>query len=299
MTIKDLLAKGVSIISIQSNTSQLDVEILLTHVLGKKKSYLYAHQEEIVSSSKEKEFLKLINKRVKRTPIAYLINKKEFYGLDFYVDENVLIPRPETEQLVEMVIKEASRFIDAESGKRKPVRLIDLGTGCGNIGIAVVYEVLKRGLNKKCKFEIYLTDISGKALKVAKRNFKKLIKQLQDIRVYFVKADLFDDMQCCFDIVVSNPPYIPEKDIEYLDPNVRDHEPHVALSGGVGGFEIIKRLIKESIGHLTPEGTLLFEMHERHPNKIKYYLEESFPKWKAKFYKDCFGMWRFGRINKG
>ncbi|MBN2016474.1 peptide chain release factor N(5)-glutamine methyltransferase [Candidatus Dojkabacteria bacterium] len=295
MTISQLLQRGSKILSKKSHTPELDSEVLLAFALAKSKSYLLSHGEQSVSPAKTKKFLKLISKRLKREPIAYLANKKEFYGLDFYVDRDVLIPRPETEQLVDMAY---DVIVSLFKKGQKEIRIIDVGTGCGNIAIALIHKIIEQRLNKKVVFTIYLSDISGKALEIARKNYKKIIKDKDSFKVNFVKSDLLSGMGCCFDIIVSNPPYIPKRQIEYLEPNVRDFEPKVALDGGVGGIEIIKKLIFQSIDRLKEGSVLIFEMHEKHPNEIKYYLEENFPEWKADFHKDCFGMWRFAKVSK-
>jgi release factor glutamine methyltransferase len=316
MTIGQLLEKGAATLGTTSQTPVLDSEVLLAFVLSKNKAFLYANKQKNVRKNRDKQYLLLIERRRKREPIAYLTHKKEFYSLPFYVDENVLIPRPETEQLVDLTYKEVKRIALRQfdgfdkltagkltaQGKRmtksgpRMVSIIDVGTGCGNIGITIIHKILEERLNKKAKFTIYLTDISGKALKIAKKNLKRILKKRNGIKVHFVKTDLLKGVNKKFDIIVSNPPYIPKKQIEYLEIGVRDFEPRVALDGGVGGVEVLKRLITESIEKL--DGVLLFELHERHPLKVRLFLEENYPKWRVKFFKDCFGQWRFAVIKR-
>lgn len=276
-----------------SQTPQLDCEILLSFVLGKNKAFLISYKDDSPSPKEEQKFIQLVYERAKGAPIAYLTRVKEFYSLPFYVDRDVLIPRPETEELVDLAFKEIIRLI---KGGRKVLSVVDVGTGSGNIGITLIYKVVEHGLNKKMKFIFYLTDISGKALKIARKNFKKLIKQDRNIKVKLVKADLLKGLAKKFDVIVSNPPYIPRKDFEYLDPSVRKFEPRVALNGGQGGLETVSKLISQSVKRLERGGVLLFEMHEAHPNKIKFLLNGKYSEWKSEFYKDSFGEWRFTKI---
>lgn len=290
MTISQCLKKGFSALEHSSQTPKLDCEVLLSFILGKNKAYLISHAEEEISTLKVRKFSKLIQKRAKGMPITYLTGKKEFYSLPFFVDDSVLIPRPETEELVDLAFAELKRFV--KKGMRS-LSIVDVGTGSGNIGITLIYKIIKQKLNAKTRFSFYLTDISGKALKIAKKNFRKLIKKHNNIKVHFVKADLLRGLKKKFDIIVSNPPYIPAEDIEYLDPGVRDFEPRVALDGGESGLGIVKRLIKQSVDRLVDGGVLLFELHETHPNKIKFLLNGKYKGWKASFYKDSFGEWRF------
>jgi release factor glutamine methyltransferase len=293
MTINKLLQKAIKVLQEASHTPELDSEILLAFVLGKDKAHLVSYKNKEVSKYKQQKFFNLIQKRKKRAPIAYLTNKKEFYGLEFFIDENVLIPRPETEKLVEL---SHGHIVSLLKKGVKNIKVVDVGTGCGNIGITLIHLILKEKLNKKAKFTLYMTDISGKALKIARRNFKRLINKENGIKIYFVKTDLLKDVKCDFDIIVSNPPYIPSKQIEFLEPNVRDYEPRVALDGGEGGIKIVKQLISQAVKQLNKNGALFFEIHEKHPNDVKLFLEENYPNWGAKFYKDCFGEWRFAEI---
>jgi len=293
MTISQLLNKGFLVLEHKSQTPDLDSEVLLSFVLHKNKAYLISHRDIEVSTSQRNLFLKLVKKRSSGLPIAYLTHTKEFYGLPFYVNEEVLIPRPETEELVDLAF---NQIIEVIKGGEKALNIIDVGTGCGNIGITLIHNIIEQKLNAKTKFSFYLTDISGKALKIAKRNFKRLVKKHENIKVFFVKTDLLKGINKDFDIIISNPPYIPAKDLEYLAPGVRDFEPRVALDGGEGGLEVVKRLVSQSVDRLVEEGVLLFEIHETHPNKVKFILNGKYKGWKASFFRDSFGEWRFTKI---
>jgi release factor glutamine methyltransferase len=297
MNISRLLEKGVEILNHSSQTPNLDVELLLGFVLDKTRSYLIAHSDDTVKKVDAEAFLALVKDRGRSQPIAYITRKKEFYGLDFYVDEHVLIPRPETEQLVDMVLTEIkSRTKNKNQGLT--IRLIDVGTGSGAIGISIISEVIKRGWDKLCKIEVCMTDISGKALQIAKRNYKRLISNQHNIDVTFSISDLLKGFRNKFDIIVSNPPYIPEEDIEMLDKTVCDFEPMIALSGGKGGLEITKILITQALPRLNKGGVVLLEIHEEQPNDIQYYIAENYPNYQVSFCRDCFKMWRFAKIRE-
>ena len=310
VTISNLLNKAYKILEHVSQTPELDTEVVLAHVLDQDKAYLISHSEDDVDLEQEEEFIGLINRRAEGEPIAYLTGKKEFYGLDYFVNKHVLIPRPETEQLVELVFEEVRRKVlrhgsgqaisdklGAKSNKRE-IRIIDVGTGSGNIGITLLNLIIKNKLNKKVKFVVYMTDISGKALRIAEKNYKNLIPKRANIKALFIKADLLKGFNSRFNIIVSNPPYIPSGQIDLLDKNVKDFEPHLALSGGELGMKFIRDLISQGTKRLAKSGKLFIEIHEDLPERIKLYIEENFPNWTVVFEKDVFGEWRFAIISK-
>jgi release factor glutamine methyltransferase len=292
-TIQELLKKGEKILNKGSKSALLDSEILLASVLGKNKAYLYANRYVVVTKMKQRKFEVLIEKRKGKTPVAYLTNSKEFYGVDYYVDENVLIPRPETEGLVELSY---GHIVILLRKNIKLINVIDVGTGSGCIGISLIRRILDEALNKKANFAFYLTDVSRKALKIARRNFERLIGRQNHIKVHFAKIDLLKGLKANFDIIVSNPPYIPTEQIDSLDPGVKDFEPRVALDGGKGGTKIVFQLISSSVNQLKKEGVLLFEMHEEHPDEVENFISENFPELRMKLFKDDFGILRFARI---
>lgn len=292
MTIYELLKSAEDVLKGKSKTYSLDCEILLSYILNKDKVYLLVHRDQRLRKNDKDKFLKLVDKRAEGTPIAYLTGKKEFYSEDFCVNKHVLIPRPETEDLVDLAYKDIEKL----SRQKNSLKIVDVGTGSGNIGIILIKKILNTGLDKESRFTFYLSDISGKALRIAKKNLNQIIRDLRDIKVHFVKADLLKGIDTKLDIIISNPPYIPDEDIEYLDKTVKDFEPHIALKGGEGGIKIIKKLIKQAVKRLNTNGVLIFEMHENHPNIIKFFIREKYPDLSVKFYKDSFGMWRFCRV---
>ena len=226
---------------------RLDAEVLLGHLLNKSRLQLYLHFEMPVFGEHLTPFRELIKKRIERTPVSYLTNRKEFLSLDFYVDERVLIPRPETEQLVE-------RILAAKTDT--PQRLLELGTGSGVIATSLAVH--------QSEWDIVATDISEPALAVAQKNAETHACAAQ---ITFLLGDLFepikkidDPEQKQFDWIICNPPYIKSVEQESLSPDVRDYEPEIALFAGDDGLDVIRRLIAEAPQYLAPNGKLIFEI---------------------------------------
>lgn len=244
-TIGELLIDGNKILKEANiDTYILDVQLLLGKVLGKDKLYLITNKEEEVSKIKEKEFYKLINQRKDKMPIKYILKSAEFMGLEFQVEEGVLIPRGDTEILVEETLK----FIKNE----RRYDICDLCCGSGAIGISIAY--LKENTN------VDLIDYYEVPEKVTKKNIRK---HNLDSRTNFIKSDLLKEpisMNKKYDILVSNPPYIKDEVIETLMDDVKKYEPHTALSGGEDGLYFYKKIIDDSNKILKDNGVLAFEI---------------------------------------
>jgi release factor glutamine methyltransferase len=222
--------------------ARLDAETLLLHILGKNKAWLLAHQGDELPDDQAARFTELIERRYRGEPIQYITGETEFYRIPFLVTTDVLIPRPETEHLVEKVIGLACAF-------RKP-RLVDVGTGSGAIAIALAHDWPHA--------EVTAIDASGAALDVARRNAKRT--GFAD-RIRFLQGDLLSPVaEEKFDIVVSNPPYVPTTDRDSLSVEVRDHEPSLALFAGADGLDIYRRLIPQAFASLVPGGFLALEI---------------------------------------
>ena len=244
-TIGELLIDGNKILKEANiDTYILDVQLLLGKVLGKDKLYLITNKEEEVSKIKEREFYKLINQRKDKMPIKYILKSAEFMGLEFQVEEGVLIPRGDTEILVEETLK----FIKNE----RKYDICDLCCGSGAIGISIAY--LKENTN------VDLIDYYEIPEKVTKKNIRK---HNLDSRANFIKSDLLKEpisMNKKYDILVSNPPYIKDEVIETLMDDVKKYEPHTALSGGEDGLYFYKKIIDDSNKILKDNGVLAFEI---------------------------------------
>lgn len=216
----------------------LKAKLLICKAINKPKEYLIIHDKEELAEDKILEIKSNINKIIGGYPIQYITGNQEFMGLDFVVNENVLIPQPDTEILVEEVIEIARNM--------KKSKILDLCTGSGVIAVA-----LKKNIEKS---EVSASDISFKALKVAKINAKN-----NNVHVDFIESDLFDNIDKKFDIIVSNPPYIKTEVINDLSLEVQN-EPHIALDGGQDGLDFYRKIINNAYKYLQENGYLALEI---------------------------------------
>jgi release factor glutamine methyltransferase len=216
------------------------------HVLGRDRTYLYAHPEKQLEAAQAEAFLALINKRSAGTPTQYLTGHQEFWGMDFEVTPDVLIPRPETEHLIEVALARIG-----ESRRKNPLRIADVGTGSGCIAVALAKEFPNAN--------IFATDISSAALKVAARN---ATRHNFANRITFSECNLLEGIpeHPPLNVIVSNPPYVARKDAASLPIDVREHEPAIALFAGDDGMEIYPRLIAQAKTHLAEGGLLVLEL---------------------------------------
>jgi release factor glutamine methyltransferase len=217
-----------------------DAEMLLMHALDRSRAWLIAHAEEELSSSQAAAYTALVSIRHKGEPIQYITGEAEFYGLPFRVTPDVLIPRPETEHLVEKVLSLAGRF-------EQPC-IVDVGTGSGAIAVALAHELPH--------IQIAATDISSRALAIAEENAKR-----NEVAVRFLLGDLLAPVaEERFEIIVSNPPYVPTTDRATLSVEVREYEPALALFAGGDGLDIYRRLIPAAFDALIPGGFVALEI---------------------------------------
>lgn len=223
-------------------TSEWEIESkwMLCHVLDCSVLDLIIYKQQDITEEAHQELEEMIRRRTLREPIQYILGVHEFMGLPFKVEKGVLIPRQDTESLVEYIVQYVSE---------QPVKILDIGTGSGAIAVALAHF-----LNYA---DVTSVDISKDALEIAHENVK--INGVED-RVTLIQSDLFENVSLdAYDIIVSNPPYISEEDLMALEPEVRDHEPELALYGGVDGLDFYKSIIPEAIGYLKPNGLLIFE----------------------------------------
>jgi release factor glutamine methyltransferase len=221
-------------VALERGINPRDVDLLLSDVLGRSTSWIFAHGDELIDSSSLEPMLA---RRFEGEPLQYIRGCAEFYRREFLVDDRVLIPRPETELLVETALRLAPRH----------GRLIDIGTGSGCIAISIERE--------RPDLHVFAIDRSIAALAVAMTNAARLTA-----RVHLAASDLLSATLGRFDVIVSNPPYVPEAEYRELSVEVRIHEPQMALTPGPDGLEIIRRIFVESRERLTDKGTLIFEV---------------------------------------
>ncbi len=239
---------------------RLDAEVLLGHLLGKSRLQLYLDFEMPVFQEHLTPFRELIKKRIDRTPVSYLTNRKEFMSLEFYVDERVLIPRPETEQLVDTILTTQTD---------KPQRLLEVGTGSGIIATILAIH--------QPEWAITATDLSEDALAVAQKNAETHACTAQ---IEFLSGDLFEPIKTIdpngetqFDWIVCNPPYIKKTEWDSLSPDVRDYEPEIALFAGDDGLLLIRRLITEAPDYLAPNGKLILEIGDTQADAVRTLMD--------------------------
>ncbi|WP_250278845.1 peptide chain release factor N(5)-glutamine methyltransferase [[Clostridium] colinum] len=247
--VKDILIHYKKILKENNfDTYSLDVEVLLMNVTQFSKTKLYLNLDYILKPEEFEKFESFFNRRLKNEPIAYIIGKCEFMGLEFLLDRNTLIPRPDTEILVEKAIEIIN--------ENKLKNVIDIGTGSGAIAIS---------LAKYCDINVDAIDINNKALEIAKKN-----ANLNNIKnINFIKSDIFENINKKYDIIVSNPPYIKTKVIETLDKNVKDYEPILALDGGESGLIFYEKIVNNANKYLNKGGYLLFEIGHDQAEDVK------------------------------
>jgi len=230
--------------------ARLAAEVLLAHLLERPRSYLYAHPEALVSDEVLRRYRQMIEERAAGKPIQYLTGRQEFFGREFIVTPDVLIPRPETEHVVELALELAPARCD----------VVDVGCGSGAIAVTLSLEMGR---------PVWATDISPAALAVAAENARRL-----GARVCLLACDLVSALaSASMDLVVCNPPYVPEEEAAGLQREVRDYEPRLALIGGPGGLAIYRRLIADVGRVLRPGGWLVLELGYRVLDAVRAMLE--------------------------
>lgn len=265
MKISELINWGIKTLKEnQIEDETIKAKILMQYVLGKNQEYIIVNGEQEIEKVKEREYKKYIEELIKGKPLQYITNHQEFMGIDFYIDENVLIPQPDTEILVEETIKEIEKkLIDKEDNKI--VQVLDLCTGSGAIAISIAKYFQDRNEN----IDVYATDISEKALEIAKKN-----AELNDVEITFILSNMFQNIDGKFDVIVSNPPYIESEVISTLSKEVQN-EPHLALDGGIDGLDFYKIIAGNYENFLNTNGTLLLEIGYNQKTSVTKLLEKT------------------------
>ncbi len=265
---KTLQAHGI-------DSPRLDAEVILSYLLGCKRIDLYGNPDMPVENALTIRYQKAIRRRAQRVPLQYIVNHAEFMSLDFYVDERVLIPRPETELAVEAVIKRAHTLAGEDE-----IIIVDIGTGSGNISVALVKKLEKA--------RIFAVDISPDALAVARINARR---HGALTRITFLCGDTFQPLEgqgieSKVNVIVSNPPYISRGEFPTLQKEVRDYEPYGALVSGQDGLQIFKRIVLQANTWLKPGGFIIFEVGEKQAGEVARLLQDTGCFRKPEFIKD-------------
>ena len=247
ITIHQILLDAVEILKKNNiQTPRLDGEVILAHLLDYNRVDLIIRYNEVLDKEQEKEYFDKIKLRAKGMPVQYITGHQEFMGLDFHVTPDVLIPRPDTETLVELAIQEANSM-------DKPLTIVDIGTGSGAIALSLAHYIKD--------VQIHTIDISSKAIEIAKKNAKSLSLEK---KVDFYQGDLLSPIKGLLegkvDLLVSNPPYITSKDMLSLQREVKDFEPSLALDGGMEGLDFYDKIINQGMDYLSYQGKIILEI---------------------------------------
>ncbi len=277
-SMRELLAWATTCLTEASIESpQLDAEVLLAHSLGTARSTLYASLDEKPQKATEETFRALVARRIRHEPVAYITGRKEFFGLDLQVDRRVLIPRPETETLVEVALTIARQ-------KRVP-RLAEVGVGSGAVAVALA-------VNLPCA-EIYAIDSSADALVVAESNCRN--HHVLD-RVHLLLGDLLEPLPEAVALIVSNLPYVARHELEGLAPDITQYEPLIALDGGPDGLDLFRRVLKQAGPRLQPSGMICLEIGATQASAVNDLARIHFPAATVALVRDLAGLDRVAII---
>lgn len=260
---------------------ELEAEVLLRHALGLSRAHLFLRLQDALTDEAEQRFRALLGRRTAHVPTAYITGCREFYGLELTVGPGVLIPRPETEHMVEACLRIGKELL----ARRDRVTLVDVGTGSGAIALAVARHLPA--------LRVLATDCSPAALAQADLNAKRL--RLAG-RITFLSGDLLDGVHEPVDIVTANLPYIPTDVIPTLAPEVREHEPHSALDGGDDGLRVIARLLSRAPRHLKDGGTIILEIGYDQAEPLRCLVADVLPGAGVTFVNDLAGIERVATI---
>jgi release factor glutamine methyltransferase len=279
MTLTQVLQQSAHILSANGiEDSYIEARMLLGHITKLPPVRIYTQTEQTLSHTQERDLYKLIERRLRREPIAYIVNRREFYGIDLYIDSRVLIPRPETELLVDAAI---------EFSKNTYLPLIaDIGTGCGAIAISLALNLPQS--------KIYATDISYPALEVARLNCEnhKVTRQ-----VTLLQGNLLEPVPERVDLVVANLPYVRSSELDNLSPEITVFEPRTAIDGGENGLKYIRQLLEQAREKINPPGCLLMEIGQNQEQEVTHLVNSYLDKVSFAFIPDLNGINRVVKID--
>ena len=273
MNVLEALRQARRLLPQVSDEPELEAELLLRHCLGVDRASLYRLLTAELSEEEQQRFRDLVRRRLIHEPTAYIIGHKEFFGLDFEVTPVAIIPRPETEVLVELAIEAAHKKLLADA-----LPIADVGTGSGAIAVALA-SALPEG-------KITATDTSPEALELAQRN---AARHRVDKRIRFLQSDLLDTVPGRVDVLVANLPYVTTADWKALPPEIKDHEPREGLDGGPDGLRVIERLLEQAPDHLKPSGVVLAEIGDNQGRAAREVARAAFPDAAVKVMPDLSG----------
>lgn len=315
MNIKNLSQKSIN--ELKSSgipTPELDAHVLLTHTIKKDSSFIFSHPEYQLSILESLKFKKLLHRRKTGEPIAYILRHKEFFGYDFLVNINVLIPRPESEWLVEKSVGFLQNYELRINNKARGINIIDIGTGSGCIIISLAKN-LSTANSQQPATNLYASDISRKALRIAKQNSKKLLfrenRELKKFslrsnnKIQFYLSDLFSNKNLRekkFDLILANLPYVPREGkfrnskFEIRNKSGIDFEPQNAIFADDNGSAIIKKFLTEARDKINKNGMILIELDPRNSKELCAFAKKEYPKAKIELEKDLAGLDRYLQI---
>lgn len=285
-TIGEALARGIATLAAVARPNPaLDTRVLLGYALAVDTAMLYAHPERALTTEQEQHFFQLIERRSRGEPVAYLLGHKEFFGLDFVMDARVLIPRPETELLVEAALALIRQRL---AGGQIPL-VADIGTGSGAIAVTLA------ALEPRLPY-LYATDISAEALEVATLNCQR---HGAGQRVRFLQGDLLEPLPEAVDILIANLPYVGTDEMDELAPDVRAYEPHLALFSGASGLNLLYRFLEQArdLGRLKKQAVMMLEIGSAQYNPLLQRISELWPQAPVRLQKDYAGWGRILTVN--
>lgn len=262
----------------------LDAELLLSEGLGWTRARVLAHPEAALDPAREAAYRRLVARRARREPLAYILGRRAFWGMDLKVQPGVLIPRPETELLVERAVAWALE----RGGRTWSGTVVDVGTGSGAVAVALARELPWARL--------WATDASPEALWVAQENARQ---QGVAHRIRFVQGDWLAPVEGPVDCIVSNPPYIPSGELDRLAPEIARYEPRAALDGGPDGLAAYRGLLPQAARALSPTGALFLEVGYHQADAVSDLLHGHFPGWRVERFRDLGGHWRVVAVRGG
>ncbi len=270
--VRDALAEGTRLLARAGvETPRRDAELLLSHALGRPRTWLFAHPDEVLPLAAWERYREALERRARGEPPAYILGEWEFYGVSLTVTPDVLVPRPETELLVDLAL-------DYLQPPTRSGRVADVGTGSGAIALAVAL--------RRPRVHVWATDISARALRVARHNVRR--HRVSD-SVHLVQADVLTPLIGPFDLILANLPYVALEEAHVVDSRVKAFEPPEAIWGGPHGTVYIERLLRQVPGRLAPGGVALLEIGYRQAQRVLHLAESLVPRFPARVHPDPAG----------